>query len=148
MMQTFAKWLVLLVLNLVALVVLALLIISSNNVDLEFATYEQAISTGAIHRQAPPDYSPKSAKDIHSTRNLDNGGEVVTFRYGSDFDQFIAAQVVAPPWTAKSLGIRLGDNGFTDPNELSYFPEVALYREHKAGKLLINRIQRTALYMD
>lgn len=92
-MRTFAKWLVLLVLSLVALVVLALLIMPSNIVELEFATYEQAISTGAINRQALPDYLPKSAKDIHSTQDLDNGGEMVTFRYGSDFDQFIAAQV-------------------------------------------------------
>jgi len=146
--RTFAKWLVLLVLSLVALVALALLIIPSNIVELEFATYEQAVSTGAIERQALPDYLPKSAKDIHSTRDLDNGGEVVTFRYGSDFDQFVAAQVAAPPRTAKSLGIRLWNDDFTDPNEPSYFPEVALYREHKGGTLLINRVQRTALYFD
>jgi hypothetical protein len=147
-MRTFAKWLVLLVLSLVALVVLALLIMPSNIVELEFATYEQAISPGAINRQALPDYLPKSAKDIHSTQDLDNGDEMVTFRYGSDFDRFIAAQVAAPPRTAKSLGIRLWDDDFTDPNELSYFPEVALYREHKTGERLINRVQRTALYID
>lgn len=146
-MRTFAKRLVLLILSLVTLLVLALVISPSNIVELEFATYEQAVATGAFERQALPDHLPKSATDIHSTRDLDNGGEVVTFRYGSDFDQFIAAQVVAPPRTARSLGIRLWDDKFTDPIELSYFPAVMLYREHN-GTLLINRLQRTALYFD
>lgn len=49
-MRTFAKWLVLLILSLVALLVLAVLIVPSGIVELEFATYEQAVTTGAIER--------------------------------------------------------------------------------------------------
>jgi hypothetical protein len=79
---------------------------------------------------------------------LDNGGEVVTFRYGPDFDLFIAVHATAAPRTAKSLGIRLWNDHFTDLNEISYLPKVAFYNEHKAGSLLINRVHRVALYVD
>jgi hypothetical protein len=117
-------------------------------VELEYATYEQAAAAGAFARQALPDQLPKSATVIYSMRDLDNGGEVVTFHYGPDFDQFIAAQATAPPRTAKSLGIRLSDDRFANLNEITYLPRMTFYPEHKTGSLLINRAHRVALYID
>jgi hypothetical protein len=146
-MRTFAKWIAVLIFSTVALLVLVLWATSSV-VELEYANYEQAAAAGAIARQALPDHLPKSATDIHSTRDLDNGGEVVTFRYGPDFDLFIAAQETAAPRTAKSLGIRLWDDRFTDLTKIIYLPKVAFYPEHRAGSLLINRVDRVALYID
>ena len=73
---------------------------------------------------------------------------MVTFRYGPDFDLFIAARVTPTPRTAKSLGISLRDDRFTDLNKITYLPTVAFYDEHKAGSLLINRVDRVALYVD
>ncbi|MCC2962351.1 hypothetical protein LK540_18145 [Massilia sp. IC2-278] len=147
-MRTFAKWLVLLILSLVAVLVLALLIIPSSIVEHRFNTYEQAAASGAFERQALPDHLPRSATDIHSTRDLDNGGEVVTFEYGSDFDRFIAAQVAAPPRTARSLRLRLWDDHFTNPDELVYMPNVSLYKDSRPGTLLVNRVRRAAVYVD
>ena len=146
-MRTFAKWIVVFTFSAVALLVLVLRATSSV-VELEYANYEQAAASGAIARQDLPDHLPKSAVDIHSARDLDIGGEVVTFRYGPDFDLFIAAQASAAPRTAKSLGIRLWDDHFTDLNKIIYLPTVAFYDEHKAGSLLINRVDRVALYVN
>lgn len=150
-MRTFAMWFTVFTFSTVALLVLALWATSSV-VELEYANYEKAVAAGAIARQALPDRLPKSATDINSIRDLDNGGEVVTFRYGPDFDLYIAAQAAAAPRTAKSLGIRLWDDRFTNLNEISYLPTVAFYDEHKdehmAGSLLINRVDRVALYID
>jgi len=147
-MQAFAKWLALIILSLLAMFLIAVMRIPSGMAEHKFDTYAQAAATGAIERQALPDYLPASATDIHSTRDLDHGGEVVTFRYGADFDQFIAAQVAAPPRSAKALGVRLWNDHFTDPDKLSYFPNVVLYREHNPGRLLINRGRRIALYVE
>lgn len=147
-MRAFAKGLALLICCTATLVALALWLMPDDLVELEYATYEQAAAAGAFTRQALPDKLPKSATVIYSMRDLDNGGEVVTFRYGPDFDQFIMAQVTAPPQTAKSLGIRLRDDRFANLNELTYLPRVAFYHEHEAGSLLINRAHRVALYID
>ena len=147
-MQTFSKWLVWVTLSLIVLLVLALLIIPSDIVEHKFTTYEQAAAAGAFERQGLPDHLPKSARDIHSIRDLDHGGEVVTFRYGPDFDEFIASQATAPSRTAKSLGIRLWNDHFDNVNELIYLPRVSFYREQKQGSLLINRVQKIALYID
>ena len=146
-MRKFAKWTAAIFLSTVALLALVLWA-TSNAVKVEYASYEQAAAAGAFARQALPDHLPKSATDIHSTRDLDHGGEVVTFRYGSDFDLFIADHLTAAPRTAKSLGIRLWDDHFTDINEIIYLPDVVFYKEYKAGSLLINRVHRVALYID
>jgi hypothetical protein len=146
-MRTFAKWIAVLTFSAVALLML-ILRATSNVVELEYANYEQAAAAGAFARQELPDHLPKSAMDIHSARDLDNNGEVATFRYGPDFDLFIAAQATAAPRTAKSLGIRLWSDHFTDLNKISYLPKVAFYNEHKVGSLLINRVDKVALYID
>jgi len=57
-MRTFAKWLVWLILGLVAMLVLALLIFPSPIAEHRFNTYEQAVASGAFERQALPESRP------------------------------------------------------------------------------------------
>lgn len=52
-MRTFAKWLVWLILGLVAVLVLALLIFPSPIAEHRFNTYEQAAASGAFDKHSP-----------------------------------------------------------------------------------------------
>lgn len=137
------------VLALLAFLLLALLLVfPSDEVEKEFSTYDAAVAAGAIERQWLPTLLPRSATKIWSVRNLDLNYEVVTFKYGPDFQQFIAAQEKAPAQSAKSLGIRLRDDDFTNPHELIYMPKVSFYEESKPGSLLVNHVHGVALYFD
>lgn len=132
----------------VLLVLAALIIFPSNEVENEFATYTAAAASDAFKLQRLPTALPKSATKIWSVRNLDLNYEVVTFHYGPDFDKFIASQARAPVRTAKSLGIQLRDDRFANPQELIYMPRVTMYEESRPGTLLINHVHRVALYFD
>ncbi|WP_305823683.1 hypothetical protein [Massilia brevitalea] len=137
------------VIVLLASLLLALLIIvPSSVVENDFATYDAALKADAFALQRLPDLLPRSATNISSSRNLDLNDEVVTFHYGPDFDAFIAAQEQAPARTAESLGLRLRDDRFMHPGELAYMPKVLLYKESRPGTLLVNRVDRVAVYFD
>lgn len=131
------------------LLLLALLFVfPSNEVEKEFPTYDAAVAAGALEREWLPTSLPRSATKIRSTRNFDLNYEVVTFKYGPDFQQFIAAQEKAPARSAKSMGIRLRDDDFTNPHELIYMPKVSFYAESPPGSLLVNHVRGVALYFD
>lgn len=132
----------------VLLVLVALIIFPSNEVENEFATYTAAAASDAFKLERLPTALPKSATKIWSVRNLDLNYEVVTFHYGPDFDKFIASQARAPVRTAKSLGIRLRDDRFSNPQQLIYMPKVTMYEESRPGTLLVNHVHRVALYFD
>lgn len=132
----------------VLLVLVALIIFPSNEVENEFATYIAAAASDAFKLERLPTALPKSATKIWSVRNLDLNYEVVTFHYGPDFDKFIASQARAPVRTAKSLGIRLRDDRFSNPQQLIYMPKVTMYEDSRRGTLLINHVHRVALYFD
>lgn len=132
---------------LLTLLVLAILfVLPSDVVHKEFPTYDAAVAAGAFERGWLPTSLPRSATTISSTRNLDLNYEVVTFKYGPDFQQFIAAQEKAPARSAKSMGIRLRDDEFTNPHELIYMPKVSFYAESPPGSLLVNHVHGVALY--
>lgn len=136
-------------LALCALVLLTVLFIfPSDVVEHAFPNYDSAVAAQAIELYRLPTLLPKSATKIRSIRNLDLNYAVVTFEYGPDFDEFIAAQDKIPGRTAKSLGLRLSDDRFEDRNHLVYMPKVSLYEESKPGTLLVNRVHRVAVYFD
>jgi hypothetical protein len=130
------------------LVAVVLAVFPSPIVEHKFATYDEAVAARAIENEWIPTLLPRSAKKISSVRNLDLNEEVVIFEYGPDFDQFIAAQTIAPARTAKDLGFARYRKHFRNLNELVYMPKVMLYRESNTGTLLINRVDRIALYFD
>jgi len=130
------------------LVLAALFVFPSNEVELEFATYDAAVAADAIALERVPTFLPRSATKISSVRNLDLNYEVVTFAYGKDFEQFIALQDRIPARTAKSLGIRIRDHRFDNPGQLIYMPKVALYKDTQQGTLLVNHVHKVALYFD
>lgn len=131
-----------------ALFALVLFIFPSPIVEHEFATYDEAVAARAIENEWIPTMLPSSSKKIRSIRNLDLNDEIVIFEYGPDFDKFIAAQTKAPARTAKDLGLVGYQKHFGNRKELVYMPKVMLYRESRAGTLLVNHVDRSALYFD
>lgn len=125
-----------------------LVVFPSPIVEHEFATYDEAVAARAIENEWIPSLLPRSSRKIYSSRNLDLNHEVVIFEYGPNFGQFIAAQTKAPARTARDLGFERYRSHFGNVNELVYMPKVMLYRQSNTGSLLVNRVDRVALYFD
>jgi hypothetical protein len=116
-------------------------------VEIVHSSFEEATAAGAFADAALPNFLPKSSRNIVSRSNLDSNDSLVTFDFGSDFDQFLKQQKSWDVVAALGLANRHGAK-FSNRKDLRYFPLISSETGVYHGSLLVNLATGKAVYVE